>query len=245
MYLICSRRHTRLGSQPEGCWLSIRQRCGSAIQCSQRRGFDLSGSPISNGRVQMAFQRNCSDRVVCSELLLQVHLLLIRSSILKLGTPSKFLFLVNFVVQPSRTDNFEHFRCGNVAAILELDEHLQREFTIFEAAPQVCKRISVSSVGREFPSSPHWEFRHFCFNVATYVPSQKSDFCWLPDKAPLAWRKTPPTSCSSAFVLTNAADEILLRCCIVESLDVRVCCKGSWPVMNVFVFFAGIQRNTF
>ena len=29
-------------------------------------------------------------------------------------------------------------RCGNVAAILELDEHLQREFTIFEAAPQVC-----------------------------------------------------------------------------------------------------------
>ena len=29
------------------------------------------------------------------------------------------------------------YRCGNVAAILELDEHLQRDFTIFEAAPQV------------------------------------------------------------------------------------------------------------
>ena len=29
------------------------------------------------------------------------------------------------------------YRCGNVAAILELDEHLKREFTIFEAAPQV------------------------------------------------------------------------------------------------------------
>ena len=29
------------------------------------------------------------------------------------------------------------FRCGNVAAILQLDENLQREFTIFEAAPQV------------------------------------------------------------------------------------------------------------
>uniref|UniRef100_A0A5S6Q008 Serine/threonine-protein phosphatase n=1 Tax=Trichuris muris TaxID=70415 RepID=A0A5S6Q008_TRIMR len=28
------------------------------------------------------------------------------------------------------------YRCGNVAAILELDENLQREFTIFEAAPQ-------------------------------------------------------------------------------------------------------------
>lgn len=30
-----------------------------------------------------------------------------------------------------------YYRCGNVAAILELDEHLQRDFTIFEAAPQV------------------------------------------------------------------------------------------------------------
>lgn len=29
------------------------------------------------------------------------------------------------------------YRCGNVAAILELDEDLNYEFTIFEAAPQV------------------------------------------------------------------------------------------------------------
>jgi serine/threonine-protein phosphatase 4 catalytic subunit len=29
------------------------------------------------------------------------------------------------------------YRCGNVAAILELDENLHRDFTIFEAAPQV------------------------------------------------------------------------------------------------------------
>lgn len=28
------------------------------------------------------------------------------------------------------------YRCGNVAAILELDEHLQKDFIIFEAAPQ-------------------------------------------------------------------------------------------------------------
>ena len=27
------------------------------------------------------------------------------------------------------------YRCGNVAAILELDENLERDFTIFEAAP--------------------------------------------------------------------------------------------------------------
>lgn len=29
------------------------------------------------------------------------------------------------------------YRCGNVAAILELDENLNRTFKIFEAAPQV------------------------------------------------------------------------------------------------------------
>ncbi len=28
-------------------------------------------------------------------------------------------------------------RCGNVAAILELDENLNKKFTVFEAAPQV------------------------------------------------------------------------------------------------------------
>ncbi|WAR02468.1 PP4C-like protein [Mya arenaria] len=33
------------------------------------------------------------------------------------------------------------YRCGNVAAILELDEHLQRDFTIFEAAPQELRGI--------------------------------------------------------------------------------------------------------
>ena len=33
------------------------------------------------------------------------------------------------------------FRCGNVAAILELDEHLNKDFTIFEAAPQVNRPI--------------------------------------------------------------------------------------------------------
>lgn len=33
------------------------------------------------------------------------------------------------------------YRCGNVAAILELDESLNKDFTIFEAAPQVFKFI--------------------------------------------------------------------------------------------------------
>jgi hypothetical protein len=29
-------------------------------------------------------------------------------------------------------------RCGNVAAILELDENLNKQFRVFDAAPQVC-----------------------------------------------------------------------------------------------------------
>lgn len=33
------------------------------------------------------------------------------------------------------------YRCGNVAAILELDENLQKEFKIFEAAPQDARGI--------------------------------------------------------------------------------------------------------
>jgi hypothetical protein len=33
------------------------------------------------------------------------------------------------------------YRCGNVAAILELDEHLVRNFTIFEAAPQEARGV--------------------------------------------------------------------------------------------------------
>lgn len=32
-------------------------------------------------------------------------------------------------------------RCGNVAAILELNEHLHRDFIIFEAAPQESRGI--------------------------------------------------------------------------------------------------------
>ena len=33
------------------------------------------------------------------------------------------------------------YRCGNVAAILELDEHLSRSFKIFDAAPQETRGV--------------------------------------------------------------------------------------------------------
>ncbi len=32
---------------------------------------------------------------------------------------------------------FSIFRCGNVAAIFELDENIRKSYTIFEAAPNV------------------------------------------------------------------------------------------------------------
>jgi len=34
-----------------------------------------------------------------------------------------------------------YLRCGNVAAILELNDHLHRDFIIFEAAPQESRGI--------------------------------------------------------------------------------------------------------
>ena len=44
-------------------------------------------------------------------------------------------------VQTQNFDSNQIFRCGNVAAILELDENLQRGFTIFEAAPQEVRGV--------------------------------------------------------------------------------------------------------
>ena len=35
------------------------------------------------------------------------------------------------------------YSCGNVAAIFELDEVLRRDYTIFEAAPNVSQRYNV------------------------------------------------------------------------------------------------------
>ncbi len=52
------------------------------------------------------------------------------------------LSLVDFTVMTwvrdnSLTTNVLMNRCGNVAAILDLDENLNKKFTVFEAAPQV------------------------------------------------------------------------------------------------------------
>ena len=37
------------------------------------------------------------------------------------------------------------YRCGNVAAVLQLDESLARKFNVFEAAPSVCLFVALPS----------------------------------------------------------------------------------------------------
>lgn len=71
----------------------------------------------------MALWWNCVDCLVSTQLLLSVNILLL----IWILTPLLFTFNCTF---------FFFIRCGNVAAILELSETLQRDFTIFEAAPQ-------------------------------------------------------------------------------------------------------------
>ena len=42
------------------------------------------------------------------------------------------------------------YRCGNVAAILELDEHLDQHFKIFEAAPQEARQTPARNTQPEY-----------------------------------------------------------------------------------------------
>ena len=46
-------------------------------------------------------------------------------------------------VKPQNQLSSHCSRCGNVAAILSLNEHLQRDFTIFEAAAQETRGVPV------------------------------------------------------------------------------------------------------
>ena len=42
------------------------------------------------------------------------------------------------------------YRCGNVAAILELDEHLSKNFKIFEAAPQEARGVPAKKAAPDY-----------------------------------------------------------------------------------------------
>ena len=42
------------------------------------------------------------------------------------------------------------YRCGNVAAILELDENLERNFKVFEAAPQEARGVPAKKAAPDY-----------------------------------------------------------------------------------------------
>lgn len=76
------------------------------------------------------------------------------------------------------------YRCGNVAAILELDEQLNKDFTIFEAAPQVSsssfflKKIAFESLETRRDS---WYLHAFLVIIGQYLLKSDVHFSvnWL------------------------------------------------------------------
>lgn len=42
------------------------------------------------------------------------------------------------------------YRCGNVAAILELDEHLGKNFKVFDAAPQESRGVPAKKAAPDY-----------------------------------------------------------------------------------------------
>ena len=61
-------------------------------------------------------------------------------TVLTVWSAPNYCYRYNSSLSPLSSDRHT-CRCGNVAAILELDEHLQRDFTIFEAAPQETRGV--------------------------------------------------------------------------------------------------------
>lgn len=68
-------------------------------------------------------------------------------------------------------------RCGNVAAIFELDENLRKNYTIFEAAPnassmhiqECCPCFSYCRISEE--SLPRNQFQSIFFNIYEFILS--------------------------------------------------------------------------
>ena len=60
------------------------------------------------------------------------------------------------------------YRCGNVAAILELDENLQKNFKVFEAAPQDARGAPAKKSTPDYCEYPpvSWAGLGFVVNLA-------------------------------------------------------------------------------
>lgn len=67
--------------------------------------------------------------------------------------PPKFVAHFSQVLTVWSAPNY-CYRCGNVAAILELDEQLNKDFTIFEAAPQEVSGVKIKT--NNVPNQRNW-----------------------------------------------------------------------------------------
>lgn len=65
------------------------------------------------------------------------------------------------------------YRCGNVAAILELDEHLNKNFKIFEAAPQVTHYFSLHFTQLHIASSDLSVANMLFRNLEVFLPNSQ------------------------------------------------------------------------
>lgn len=103
-------------------------------------------------------------------------------------------------------------RCGNVAAILELDEHLQREFIIFEAAPQETRGIPSKKPVPDYFLWSVWVWQPPCVEVSGTISHTSH----------------PPSCCRTVLLFLT-----------LSSRDRKIC-RSTWSWVhpeNLFSFF--------
>lgn len=93
--------------------------------------------------------------------------------------PSCLVSYWNILLSLTSSVSVWTFRCGNVAAILELDEHLQREFIIFEAAPQETRGIPSKKPVADYFLWSVWVGSHRVSKYPVpFLTSHPPSCCW-------------------------------------------------------------------
>ncbi len=113
-------RYTRLGSFTPRSRVPLRRRHNKEFRSQQLDRSHCTSTPTRNGRLQTHVWPVTCYCLECTQLLLSVR-------------PD---FLNYKITLKNRYSSFIH-RCGNVASILELDEHLGQEYKVFHHAPSV------------------------------------------------------------------------------------------------------------
>jgi hypothetical protein len=116
------------------------------------------------------------------------------------------------------------YRCGNVAAILELDEHLERSFKIYDAAPQDQRGAPAKKVRARARARARGGGGFFC-PLSLFCAPPPSPCLLLPRSScsPL-----PTTSCS--FWLPPFSPPPELEEEVGDCREVRSCVIGVRPV---------------